>query len=255
MADWSVPVVKTLFALSGNSCAYTGCEQRLTDPSWKQVNAHIAHIRGERPGAARFDALMTDTERNGFENLILLCPNHHHVIDALEPDTHTVELLLEMKQRHEARAEPTPWTSDEKLSAFATLAIDLVIDLGVPGGPSAASEAVLRPATVEMSANVLEPTVSAGAAPRLVAEMGSGDAVEVVNFGDADAYGVSVEPLPGTEDAWVPRPGPPPSRLSPGARWSAGLLAGSLADVGPYNLRLKWRDANGRTFDGEFPLG
>ena len=60
----SLPAVKTLFALSGNVCAYRGCEVKLTDPAWTKVNADVAHIRGEKPGAARSDPLMTDAERD-----------------------------------------------------------------------------------------------------------------------------------------------------------------------------------------------
>lgn len=51
--------VKTLFALSGNVCAYPGCEQPLTDPAWRSVRGRIGHIYGERPGSARFDDAMT----------------------------------------------------------------------------------------------------------------------------------------------------------------------------------------------------
>lgn len=46
--------IKTLFALSCNRCAYPGCDLRLTDPAWGGVKADIAHIRGEKPGAARY---------------------------------------------------------------------------------------------------------------------------------------------------------------------------------------------------------
>jgi hypothetical protein len=35
---------------------------------------------------------MTDEQRYDFDNLILLCPNHHARIDDLEPDRFTVEM-------------------------------------------------------------------------------------------------------------------------------------------------------------------
>lgn len=78
----SVSVVKTLFAASQNLCAFsdieTGerCSERLTDPSWNRVRARICHIHGMLPGSARHDVAMTDEQRNSYENLILLCPNH-----------------------------------------------------------------------------------------------------------------------------------------------------------------------------------
>jgi predicted restriction endonuclease len=85
MARPRITTIKTLFALSCNVCAYPGCDQRMTDPSWNEVRADMAHIRGEKPGAARYDASMTDDERHDYANLLLLCPNHHRLIDRLDP--------------------------------------------------------------------------------------------------------------------------------------------------------------------------
>src|SRR5689334_10364450 len=100
-AEPNLPTIKTLFALSRNVCSYTACEAKLTDPSRRSVRARIAHIAGENPGSARYDPLMTDDQRRSFENLMLLCPNHHNLIDDLDPDGHTVERLREMKARAE----------------------------------------------------------------------------------------------------------------------------------------------------------
>jgi hypothetical protein len=86
-------VLKKLFALSRNVCAYRGCEERMADPKWPSVQGRVAHIRGDRPGSARYDSSMTDEQRRAFENLILLCPNDHALIDELERDAHPPELL------------------------------------------------------------------------------------------------------------------------------------------------------------------
>jgi hypothetical protein len=58
---------------------------------------------------------MSNTEANAFENLILMCKNHHHRIDRLEPDHWTVERLHDLKRSHETgrlatgrQAPPTP---------------------------------------------------------------------------------------------------------------------------------------------------
>jgi hypothetical protein len=110
-----------LLALSGNVCAYKGCEEKLTDPAWPRVKADVAHIRGEKPGASRFDDSMTDDERNDFDNLMLVCPNHHRMIDGLEPERHTVEILQVMKQRHESGWEQ--WASEDELDRYASLAV------------------------------------------------------------------------------------------------------------------------------------
>jgi len=44
----------------------------------------MAHIRGENPGSNRHDENQTAEQRNDYENLILLCPNHHTLIDKRE---------------------------------------------------------------------------------------------------------------------------------------------------------------------------
>ncbi|WP_342726301.1 HNH endonuclease [Bradyrhizobium sp. B097] len=59
-----------------------------------------AHIRGEKPGAARYDSSMTDTERDNVRNLIYLCTDHHTIIDKIEADWPTT-VLHELKETHE----------------------------------------------------------------------------------------------------------------------------------------------------------
>ena len=64
----------------------------------------MAHICGKRPGANRYDAIQTDAERDDYQNLILLCPTHHRLIDREENEAvYTVENLHKMKTEHEAR--------------------------------------------------------------------------------------------------------------------------------------------------------
>lgn len=93
--------IKRLFALSHNACAFPGCDQKLADVDWPTVQAEICHIYGLNPNSARHDPSMTDEERNSFENLILLCPNHHRLIDDLEPQHWPAERLLQLKADHE----------------------------------------------------------------------------------------------------------------------------------------------------------
>lgn len=120
----SESVVKTLFALSRNVCSFIeldsgrACEEKLTDPRWKRVKAKIAHIRGLFPDSPRHDPWYENV--NGFDNLLLVCPNHHTVIDDLEPDRYTVEVLEDMKDRSQNRADPAcPWADDETLARLS----------------------------------------------------------------------------------------------------------------------------------------
>lgn len=114
--------LKRLFALSRNVCAFPGCDQRLADPAWPSVQAEICHIAGLQEGSARFDPSMTDEERNAFENLLLLCPNHHRFIDALEPDRWPIDRLLELKMEHE-RVRSGDQPIDPDLVAHAVVAL------------------------------------------------------------------------------------------------------------------------------------
>lgn len=115
-----ITTVKALFALSGNVCAYPGCENALTKPGWGEVNADLAHIHGEKPRAARWSAAMTDEDRRRFENLILLCPGCHRLIDRLDPVAHPPEALIEIKAQHEGRApDVSRWATPADLDRFA----------------------------------------------------------------------------------------------------------------------------------------
>jgi len=103
------PTLKKLFALSRNVCAFQslddqrGCEVQLARPDWPCTQGEVAHIRGVRPGSARYDIAMSDPERAAFENLRVLCPTHHPFVDEIERDRYTVEVLTAMKDRHESK--------------------------------------------------------------------------------------------------------------------------------------------------------
>ena len=63
----------------------------------------VCHIRAGRPGGGRFDPTQTERARHAFDNLILLCPTHHTVVDA-DTEAYTVERLIRMKSDHERAA-------------------------------------------------------------------------------------------------------------------------------------------------------
>jgi RNA polymerase sigma factor (sigma-70 family) len=120
----SIATLKELFALSMNVCAFAdpdsrvACEERLADPTWESVKAEVCHIRGQKVGSARHDPNYDDVD--GFENLILFCPNDHTMVDKLQPAHYTVEMLEEMKRRHEERAgSDAPFASDTDLGKYA----------------------------------------------------------------------------------------------------------------------------------------
>src|SRR4051812_48995952 len=92
---------RKLMALSGNRCAWQGpdgrgCEVELARPEWPRTQAKFAHIYGENEGSARYDASKTDEEVRSYENIVVVCGNHHDLIDYLEPENYSVDVLREM---------------------------------------------------------------------------------------------------------------------------------------------------------------
>lgn len=93
MRSPSQSTVRRLFAVSGNCCSYPDCTSSLIADDGA-VLGEICHIRARNEGGARFDASLTKAERHSFENLMLLCRNHHRIVDTRDAE-HTVEMLLE----------------------------------------------------------------------------------------------------------------------------------------------------------------
>ena len=91
---------KKLLAASGNQCAHPDCSELMFDLDHETILGKICHIKGSRPGAARYDKDQSDDERHSFSNLIALCGKHHDLIDDNE-DRYTVEILQRWKRNHE----------------------------------------------------------------------------------------------------------------------------------------------------------
>jgi hypothetical protein len=74
-----------------------------------------------------------DTERHAYNNLILMCPTHHTVIDDDE-EAYSVERLYKIKAEHEARSVPL---SDADAARVAQVFVQSVANIGQSGGLSA----------------------------------------------------------------------------------------------------------------------
>lgn len=112
MSNPTTATVKRLFALSSNNCAFPKCNVSLVDAPSGKVTGRICHIKGRNHAGARYDASQSQMERHDFNNLILLCPIHHDVVDDDE-ESYTVERLTRMKAAHEAAGAPAAEPSDE----------------------------------------------------------------------------------------------------------------------------------------------
>lgn len=104
----SEKAIKLLWSNAAGRCSFVDCAERLTVEQAAHSAPHtlgeMAHIKGRNKGSNRYDASQTDKERDSYENLILLCPNHHTLIDKPEnEEAYTVEALINMKTDHEKR--------------------------------------------------------------------------------------------------------------------------------------------------------
>ncbi len=123
--------IKLLFAHSSNRCAFPKCKAPMAFGD--TLLGEICHIKGARPGSARYDASQSPLERHQRENLILMCPTHHTVIDDDEA-SYTVERLQQIKREHETEATRLP---DDEISRVAMSFEQNVSNKNQSGGISA----------------------------------------------------------------------------------------------------------------------
>lgn len=100
--------LKILFALSGNQCAHPECTSNIIEPATEKsdvfVTAHICHIYAISTEGPRGKLGFTQKELNSQDNLILLCRNHHAVVDG-QHETYPAEVLKDWKQLHESNMQ------------------------------------------------------------------------------------------------------------------------------------------------------
>lgn len=90
-------IIKMLYAKSGNICAFPQCNNPLST----EINqSQIAHIISPKKNGPRHIDGYNGGNYNVEENLILLCPVHHHQVDT-NPYDYSIEWLQNIKKLHE----------------------------------------------------------------------------------------------------------------------------------------------------------
>jgi hypothetical protein len=92
---------RKLFLLSGNKCAFPGCEQILLD-KFEHFIGEICHIEAANGGGERFNLNQTNEQRRDISNLVLMCRNHHGVTNNVSE--YLVSRMQEIKFSHESKA-------------------------------------------------------------------------------------------------------------------------------------------------------
>ncbi len=93
-----------LFADSAGFCQNPACLRRLfveTDSRNLHI-AEMAHVFAASSKGPRANVQLTGSERGAYENLILLCPSCHSIVDKA-PEDFPDELLVEWKRSHVRR--------------------------------------------------------------------------------------------------------------------------------------------------------
>lgn len=94
--------IKLLFGKSGNICAFPECYQDLSIflgvRNQEKVIANMCHIVGKSKSGPRGNN--EKSNKDIYENLILLCPTHHAIIDK-DILRYTENKLRQIKKRHE----------------------------------------------------------------------------------------------------------------------------------------------------------
>ncbi len=124
--NYTEKTIKRLFALSGNQCAFPNCSVKLVNTK-NALDSNICHIEAASVGGERYNPLMTDEERADYENLILLCRQHHDETNDIE--TYSVNVLKEIKRNHESiflqqKINNNPSMLKNAINAISELSLD-----------------------------------------------------------------------------------------------------------------------------------
>ncbi|NOT72598.1 MAG: hypothetical protein HOP09_15370 [Hyphomicrobium sp.] len=97
-------VIKIIFALSGNRCAHPNCNQTLIEEASEQsapaVVGEMCHIYASSDKGPRGNPSMSEGDRSEAENIILLCPTHHAIVDS-QHETYPAAVLVQWKSERE----------------------------------------------------------------------------------------------------------------------------------------------------------
>lgn len=115
-----VPVQTRLWGISAGRCEL--CNRPLYSDLTFGIDgnyAEVAHIYAVSSGGPRHQNTMTDEEINNISNLMLLCEEHHHMIDS-QPENFAGSVLIDRKREHECRIREATEISDKQSCRMVT---------------------------------------------------------------------------------------------------------------------------------------
>lgn len=99
--------VKKLWGLAAGRCSYPGCDEeciKFLSTSDSTIIGEMAHVVAQSPKGPRGNKSGGD---DSYENLVLLCPTHHTLVDKAPEGYFSIETLLKWKKDHEAEVRRT----------------------------------------------------------------------------------------------------------------------------------------------------
>lgn len=97
-----------LWGKAAGRCEYAGCNRPLWLDSLTKCEfntAYIAHIVADSPDGPRGDPVLSSQLAQEISNLMLMCDEHHRLIDKGDVAAHPADRLKIMKTNHENRIE------------------------------------------------------------------------------------------------------------------------------------------------------
>lgn len=95
-------IADELWRYAGHRCSSPLCGVPLSGPGEARNYGEAAHIKGEKPGSARYDDQQSDSERSSSRNGIYLCVACHRFVDRCEA-AYPPELLHRWKDQAHQR--------------------------------------------------------------------------------------------------------------------------------------------------------
>lgn len=99
---YSPKTIKKLYAFSLNRCYNPNCYESIGLKE-DTILGEIAHIKSYSKSGDRYDETLSDKDKNSYNNLLVLCPNCHKMVDD-NPEKYTVDLLYDWKSKREYEA-------------------------------------------------------------------------------------------------------------------------------------------------------
>lgn len=96
----TMDTLRRLYSLSGNQCAFPGCVHMMFNEEGNFVG-QICHIEAALEGGERFNKEMSNEDRRHFDNLLLMCYDHH--IETNKVDIYPTSKMKQIKEEHEKK--------------------------------------------------------------------------------------------------------------------------------------------------------